>query len=69
MVDEIRIRLARDRADFDSCVLLQRAVWGLGDLEITSALQMIASNHAGGLVQMAETTGSQARTARPQTAR
>jgi predicted GNAT superfamily acetyltransferase len=60
MVDEIRIRLARDRADFDSCVLLQRAVWGLGDLEITSALQMIASNHAGGLVQVAETTGSQA---------
>jgi chorismate synthase len=60
MVDEFRIRLARDRADFDACVLLQRAVWGLGDLEITSALQMIASVHAGGMVHLAESPEGQA---------
>lgn len=55
MVDEFRIRLARDRADFDACVLLQRAVWGLGDIEITSALHMIATIHAGGMLHVAET--------------
>ena len=60
MVDEFSIRLARDRADFDACVLLQRAVWGLGDLEITSALQMIASVHAGGMVHLAESPEGQA---------
>ena len=60
MVDELRIRLARDRADFDSCVLLQRAVWGLDDLEITSALQMIATTHAGGIVHLAESSSGQA---------
>ena len=54
MTDDVTIRLARDRADFDACVLLQRAVWGLGDLEITSALQFIATTHAGGLVHLAE---------------
>ncbi|HJS57495.1 MAG TPA: GNAT family N-acetyltransferase, partial [Vicinamibacteria bacterium] len=59
-MDEFRIRLARDRADFDACVLLQRAVWGLGDLEITSALQMIASVHAGGMVHLAESPEGQA---------
>ncbi len=60
MVDDFSIRLARDRADFDACVLLQRAVWGLGDLEITSALQMIASVHAGGMVHLAESPEGQA---------
>ena len=60
MGDEVRIRLARDRADIDSCVLLQRAVWGLGDLEITSAIQMIATTHAGGIVQIAESDSGQA---------
>ncbi len=59
MVDEFRIRLARDRADFDACVLLQRAVWGLGDLEITSAIQMIASIHAGGMLHVAESPEGQ----------
>jgi predicted GNAT superfamily acetyltransferase len=54
MTDDITIRLARDRADFDGCVLLQRAVWGLADLEITSAIQLIATTHAGGLVHLAE---------------
>jgi predicted GNAT superfamily acetyltransferase len=52
--DDITIRLARERADFDACVLLQRAVWGLQDLEITSAIQLIATIHAGGLVHLAE---------------
>jgi chorismate synthase len=55
MVDEIRIRLARERADFDACVLLQRAVWGLGDIEITSALHLIATIYAGGMLHVAET--------------
>lgn len=55
MIEDIRIRTARERADFDSCVLLQRAVWGLGDLDIASATQLIAATHAGGMLQLAET--------------
>ncbi len=55
MVEQFRVRLARDRADFDACVLLQRAVWGLADIEITSALQLIATIHAGGMLHLAET--------------
>jgi len=54
MTEEFRIRLARERADFDACVLLQRAVWGLDDLEITSALHLIATIHAGGMLHLAE---------------
>jgi predicted GNAT superfamily acetyltransferase len=54
MEDDLRIRLARDRADYDTCVLLQKAVWGLADLEVTSAIQLIATTHAGGLLQLAE---------------
>src|SRR5687768_3126987 len=60
MEHEIRIRPARERADFDSCVLLQRAVWGLDDLEITSAIQLIATTHAGGMLHLAETMAGQA---------
>jgi predicted GNAT superfamily acetyltransferase len=60
MVEDIRIRVARDRSDFDSCVLLQRAVWGLTDLEITSAIQLIATTHAGGLMHVAEASDGQA---------
>ena len=45
------------RADFDACVLLQRAVWGLSDLEITSAIQLIATTHAGGMLHVAEAAG------------
>jgi len=60
MGDDIRIRRAAARADFDSCVLLQRAVWGLSDLEITSAIQLIATTHAGGLVHLAESAEGQA---------
>jgi len=53
--DDVRIRSAETRADYDACVALQRAVWGLSDLEITGALQLIAAIHAGGLLQIAET--------------
>ena len=60
MGDDVRIRRAATRADFDSCVLLQRAVWGLSDLEITSAIQLIATTHAGGLLHVAESTEGQA---------
>jgi chorismate synthase len=55
MADEIRIRNAQTRADFDACVPLQRAAWGLSDLEITSAIQLIATVHAGGSLHLAET--------------
>lgn len=55
MSDEIRIRPAARRADFDACVALQKAVWRLDDLEITSAIQLIATVHAGGVLQIAET--------------
>lgn len=36
---------------------LQREVWGLSDLEITSAIQLIATVHAGGLLLVAEAAG------------
>ena len=55
MADDIGIRHAQDRADFDACVALQRAVWGLSDLEIISALQLIATTRFGGMLQLAET--------------
>lgn len=60
MADPIRIRSARERADFDACVLLQRAVWGLADPEIASAIQLIAGVHAGGTLQIAEVPDGQA---------
>src|SRR5262245_20817677 len=53
MSDEILIRPAKERADYDACVALQRAVWQLGEAEITSAIQMIATTFAGGSVHMA----------------
>jgi chorismate synthase len=53
--DSIRIRAATSRADLETCVLLQRAVWGMSDLEITSTLQLTATLHAGGLLHLAET--------------
>lgn len=59
MSEDVRIRLARERPDYDACVELQRAVWGLDDLEITSAIQMIATTHAGGTVHLAETESGQ----------
>jgi predicted GNAT superfamily acetyltransferase len=60
MADEIVVRPARSRADYDACVMLQRAVWGLEDIEITSAIQLIATTHAGGMLHVAETGGGQA---------
>jgi chorismate synthase len=51
------IRAARGRADYDACVELQREVWGLSDLEITSAIQLIATVHAGGLMLVADAPG------------
>jgi chorismate synthase len=54
--DDVRIRRASGRADYDACVLLQKVVWGLADIEVTSAIQLIATVHAGGLLQLAETT-------------
>jgi predicted GNAT superfamily acetyltransferase len=55
MSDIVHVRLARDRADYEKCVQLQRAVWGLADLEIASAIQMTTTVLIGGLVQIAET--------------
>ena len=54
MTDDFKIRLARTRTDFEACISLQRAVWGLADLEITSAIQLIATVHAGGFLHLAE---------------
>ncbi len=48
------IRLARDRADVEACVELQRAVWGLSDLDVTGSIQLLATVHAGGLLLVAE---------------
>lgn len=52
---EVRIRRARERADFEACVRLQREVWRLADVEITSAIQLVATTWAGGLLHLAET--------------
>jgi predicted GNAT superfamily acetyltransferase len=60
MSDEVLIRLARERADYDACVELQRAVWSLHDVEVASAIQMIATTFAGGTVHIAEVAGGTA---------
>ena len=57
MEPAVTVREARGREDFDACVGLQREVWGLSDLEITSAIQLIATVHAGGLLLLAEAAG------------
>src|SRR5512139_111658 len=54
---ELSVRPARERGDYDACVRLQREVWGLSDLEVTSAIQLIATVHAGGLLLVAESPG------------
>jgi predicted GNAT superfamily acetyltransferase len=56
----VSIRSVRERVDFEACVLLQRAVWGLTDLEITSAPQMISTIYAGGLLHLAESQQGEA---------
>src|SRR5262245_23283846 len=53
MNDEISIRPAREHADFEACVALQRSVWRLSDLEVTSTIQLIATTHAGGSLLLA----------------
>jgi predicted GNAT superfamily acetyltransferase len=55
----VRIREARDHADLDACVGLQREVWGLSDLEITSTVQLVATVHAGGLLLLAESASGE----------
>jgi len=54
---EVLVREANERGDYDACVRLQREVWGLSDLEITSAIQLAATVHAGGLLLVAEAPG------------
>ena len=58
--DPIRIHAASSRADLETCVTLQRAVWGLSDLEIVSTLELTATLHAGGLLHLAENESGQA---------
>ncbi len=57
MEPAVTVREAHGREDYDACVTLQRQVWGLLDLDITSALQLIATVHAGGLLLVAEAAG------------
>jgi predicted GNAT superfamily acetyltransferase len=59
MESPYRVRLASSRADYDACVELQRTVWRLNDVDVTSALHLITVVHAGGIVQLAETTAGQ----------
>jgi predicted GNAT superfamily acetyltransferase len=53
---EPRIRQAKSHQDFEACVAVQRAVWGV---EVTPALQMIATNFAGGSLFIGETDASE----------
>jgi predicted GNAT superfamily acetyltransferase len=53
-MDDVLIRPARERGDYEACVELQREVWGLADLEITSTIQLVATVHAGGLLLVAD---------------
>jgi predicted GNAT superfamily acetyltransferase len=48
---EPRIRPARTHKDYEACVEVQRAVWGV---EVTPALQMIATTFAGGSLFLGE---------------
>jgi predicted GNAT superfamily acetyltransferase len=60
MDEPVSIRPARDHADYEACVQLQRAVWRLSDLEIASAIQLIATIHAGGSLLLAFDADGQA---------
>lgn len=60
MADDTQIRLAQGRADFDACVLLQKAVWGLSDLETTSAPALMAAAHSGAILALAESADGRA---------
>ena len=54
---DVLVRPARERGDYEACVRLQREVWGLSDLELTSAIQLVATVHAGGSLLVAEHGG------------
>jgi predicted GNAT superfamily acetyltransferase len=56
----IFVRPARDIEDFDACVELQRAVWGLADVEVNSRIQLLVTARVGGLIQLAETADGRA---------
>ena len=51
---EPAIRIARDHADIQACVELQRVVWGLSDLDVTGPSQLLATVHAGAILLLAE---------------
>jgi predicted GNAT superfamily acetyltransferase len=51
---DVRIRPAESHRDFEGCVAVQQAVWGV---EVTPALQMIATTFAGGSLFVAESEG------------
>jgi predicted GNAT superfamily acetyltransferase len=55
--DSPTIREARDHRDLEACVDLQRVVWGIGDLEITGPIQLIATLQAGAVCLVAEEEG------------
>jgi predicted GNAT superfamily acetyltransferase len=54
MSDEIKVRAARERADYDACVELQRAVWKLADVDVLPAIEMIAATYSGGMTHLAD---------------
>lgn len=47
---DVEIRPLDGIAELETCVRLQRVVWGIEDVEIVPASQMRAVQHAGGLV-------------------
>jgi len=51
---EPAIRIARDHADIQACVELQRGVWGLNDLDVTGPSQLLATVYAGAILLLAE---------------
>lgn len=59
MASPPKVRDAGTRSDFEACVQLQREVWALADLEVTSAIQLVATVHAGGQLLVAEEDGGQ----------
>jgi predicted GNAT superfamily acetyltransferase len=53
----ITLRPGRELEDAEACVALQRDVWGLSDLEVTPAIQLVATCRAGGSLILAEVDG------------
>lgn len=54
MTADPRIRIARDHADVQACVALQRTVWRLSDLDVTGPIQLLATVNEGALLLVAE---------------